>query len=80
LGNRGWSFDDVLPIFRRMEHCESGSDEWRSRGGPFRVSEVPDRSPLYDALFRAGVEAGLPHNPDYNGASQEGICKTQTTS
>ena len=79
LGNRGWSFDDVLPIFRRMEHYEKGADEWRSQGGALRVSEVPDESPLYDALFRAGVEAGLPHNPDYNGASQEGIVKTQTT-
>ena len=79
LGNRGWSFDDVLPVFRRMEHYESGADEWRSQGGPLRVSEVPDRSPLYDALIEACVELGLPRNPDYNGASQEGICRTQTT-
>ena len=67
LGNRGWSYDDILPLFRRMEHFESGADEWRAQGGPLRVSEVPDESPFYDALFRAGVEAGLPHNPDYNG-------------
>lgn len=79
LGNRGWSYDDVLPVFRRMEHFERGADEWRAQGGPLRVSEVPDRSPLYEALFRAGVESGLPHNPDYNGESQEGICKTQAT-
>ena len=79
LGNRGWGYDDVLPVFQRMEHFESGADEWRSQGGPLRVSEVPDESPLYEALFRAGVEAGLPRNPDYNGASQEGICKTQAT-
>ena len=79
LGNRGWSYDDVLPVFQRMEHFERGADEWRSQGGPLRVSEVPDESPLYDALFRAGVEAGLPHNPDYNGESLEGICKTQAT-
>lgn len=79
LGNRGWSYDDVLPVFRRMEHFERGADEWRAQGGPLRVSEVPDESPLYEALFRAGVEIGLPHNPDYNGASQEGICKTQAT-
>ena len=79
LGNRGWSYDDVLPLFRRMEHFESGADEWRAQGGPLRVSEVPDESPLYEALFRAGVEAGLPHNRDYNGESLEGICKTQTT-
>ena len=79
LGNRGWGYDDVLPIFRRLEHFEKGTDEWRSRGGPLRVSEVPDESPLYDALFRAGAEAGLPRNPDYNAASQDGICKTQAT-
>ena len=79
LGNRGWSYDDVLSVFRRMEHFERGADEWRAEGGPLRVSEVPDRSPLYEALFRAGVESGLPHNPDYNGESQEGICKTQAT-
>ena len=79
LGNRGWSYDDVLPVFRRMEHFERGADEWRAQGGPLRVSEVRDRNPLYDALFRAGVESGLPHNPDYNGERQEGICKTQAT-
>ena len=79
LGNRGWSYDDVLPIFRRMEHFESGTDEWRAQGGPLRVSEVPDESPLYEALFRAGEEVGLPRNSDYNGASQEGMCKTQVT-
>ena len=79
FGNRGWSYDDVLPVFRRMEHFENGADEWRAQGGPLRVSEVPDQSPLYEALFRAGVEAGLPHNRDYNGESLEGICKTQAT-
>jgi len=79
LGNRGWGYDDVLPLFRRMEHFERGEDEWRAQGGPLRVSEVPERSSLYDALFRAGAELGLPPNPDYNGASQEGICKTQAT-
>ncbi len=80
FGNRGWSYEDVLPAFRRMEHYEGGADaKWRSEGGPLRVREVPDQSPLYDALFEAGEEAGLPRNPDYNGASQEGMCKTQTT-
>ena len=79
FGNRGWSYDDVLPVFRKMEHFESGADEWRAQGGPLRVSEVPDESTLYEALFRAGVESGLPHNRDYNGESLEGICKTQAT-
>ena len=79
LGNRGWSFDDVLPIFQRMESYESGSDEWRRQGGPLHISEVSDQNPLYDALVAAAQEIGLPHNPDYNGVDQTGICTTQTT-
>ncbi|SVB65484.1 uncharacterized protein METZ01_LOCUS218338, partial [marine metagenome] len=79
MGNRGWSFDDVLPIFQRIENYESGVDEWRRQGGPLHISEVTDQNPLYDALLGAGEEVGLPNNPDYNGAEQTGICRTQTT-
>jgi choline dehydrogenase len=79
FGNRGWSFEDVLPVFKRMENFESGADELRSQGGPLHVSEVPDQNPLYDAWFAAGEEIGIARNRDYNGADQEGLCKTQTT-
>ena len=79
FGNRGWSFDDVLPLFQRMENFEHGADDLRSQGGPLNVVEAYDQSPLYDAIYAAGEELGHPRNPDYNGASQEGICKTQTT-
>ena len=79
LGNRGWSYTDVLPIFQRMESFEGEGGDLRGQGGPLRVSEVPDQNPFYDALFAAGEEIGVPRNPDYNGVSQEGICKTQTT-
>ena len=79
MGNRGWSFADLLPIFRRLEDCGLGADQWRARGGPVHISENDDQSPLYDALFAAGAEVGLARNPDYNGAAQEGMCKTQTT-
>ncbi|HEX2885573.1 GMC family oxidoreductase [Vineibacter terrae] len=80
FGNRGWGWDDVLPIFRRMETYENaGSDGWRGGSGPLRVSEVPDQNPLYEALFAAAVAAGYKRNPDYNGADQEGIVKTQAT-
>ena len=78
-GNRGWSYADVLPIFRRMENWEGGESGLRGAGGPLHVSEVPDQNPVYDALFAAAREIGVPVNPDYNGASQEGVCKTQTT-
>jgi choline dehydrogenase len=79
FGNRGWGWQDVLPIFRRMETYENGGDEWRGGAGPLRVSEVPDKNPLYEALFAAAVAAGYKRNPDYNGADQEGIVKTQAT-
>jgi len=79
MGNRGWSYDDVLPIFKRMESYDGGDGELRGRNGPLRLTEAYDRSPLYDAWFAAGEEVGLERNPDYNGASQEGICRTQTT-
>ncbi|MEZ5591449.1 MAG: GMC family oxidoreductase N-terminal domain-containing protein [Gammaproteobacteria bacterium] len=80
LGNRGWSFDDLRPIFQRMESFTGdGDDELRGRQGPLRVSVASDESPLYDALFEAGAQIGLPRNPDYNGRSQEGMCKTQVT-
>lgn len=82
-GNRGWSFEDVLPIFKRMEDFQPDSDanggDLRAQGGPVKITEVPDQNPLYDAWFAAAKEIGVPRNADYNGASQEGICKTQTT-
>ena len=78
LGNRGWSYADVLPIFKRMEDY-SGDDDLRGQGGPLRVRIVDDQNPLYEALLSAGSELGLPDNPDYNGAEQEGIVRTQAT-
>lgn len=79
MGNRGWSWQDVAPVFRRMEDFERGDDGIRGAGGPLHVSEVPDQNPLYDALFEAAVQAGFKRNRDYNGPDQEGIVKTQTT-
>ncbi len=78
-GNRGWSFEDLLPTFRAMERYDGGDGALRGREGPLKVSEATDRSPLYDALFRAGEEVGLSRNPDYNGTTQEGVCTTQVT-
>ena len=78
-GNRGWDFDSVQTYFRKLEDFERGDDGIRGSGGPIHVSECPDESPIYDAWFAAGAELGLPRNNDYNGLSQEGMCKTQTT-
>ncbi|HYM30679.1 MAG TPA: choline dehydrogenase [Candidatus Cybelea sp.] len=79
MGARGWSWQDVAPVFRRMEDFERGDGAVRGAGGPLHVSEVPDQNPLYDALFEAGVAAGYRRNPDYNSEDQEGIVKTQAT-
>ncbi|MDP6829595.1 MAG: GMC family oxidoreductase N-terminal domain-containing protein, partial [Alphaproteobacteria bacterium] len=78
-GNRGWDFDTVKGYFRKLEDFERGDDGIRGEGGPIRVSECKDETPLYDAWIAACDEIGVPFNNDYNGATQEGICKTQTT-
>ena len=78
-GNRGWDFDTVKTHFRRLEDFERGDDGIRGAGGPIHVSECKDETPLYDAWIAAGAEIGVPFNHDYNGATQEGMCKTQTT-
>lgn len=79
LGNRGWSYRDVLPFFKAMERYEGGDDEWRGRSGPLRVTDPVEGGALYDALFAAAEQVGIPRNPDYNGAAQDGIGMTQAT-
>ena len=79
LGNRGWSYADVLPFFKRLESYEGGEDEFRGADGPLRVTNPDEKGPLYDALIAAAGEVGIPHNPDYNGASQDGISMSQAT-
>lgn len=79
MGNQGWSYDDVLPFFKRMERYEGGDDEFRGRDGPIRVTNPPPRLPLFTTLIAAAGQAGIPHNPDYNGATQDGIAMSQAS-
>ena len=80
MGNQGWSYDDVLPFFKRMERYEAdGDDRYRGRDGPLRVTNPEPRDPLFATLIAAAGQVGIPHNPDYNGASQEGIAMSQAT-
>jgi choline dehydrogenase len=79
LGNRGWSFQDVLPIFRRMERYEGGSDKLRGRNGLLRVTDTPRKVPLLEKIIAAAGRIGLPFNPDLNGETQEGIGMSQVT-
>ncbi len=78
-GATGWSFDDVLPYFKKLENFEGGADAWRGDRGPMRVEHVKHRPELADAFIAAGEQAGFPRNPDYNGASQEGFGYYQVT-
>ncbi|MEO3470227.1 GMC family oxidoreductase N-terminal domain-containing protein [Roseomonas sp. CAU 1739] len=80
MGNRGWSYADVLPFFRRMECYEGGGDDaFRGREGPLRVTDPPPTDPILATLIKAAGEVGIPHNPDYNGARQDGIAMSQAT-
>ena len=73
-GNVGWSYQDVLPFFKSIEDNQSGADEWRAVGGPVHISDVRKQMhPLVDRFIKAGLNAGFSYNPDFNGASQEGI-------
>ena len=73
LGNRGWSFDEVLPYFKKFENREGGDPEIRGRGGPINVIDPIEQHPLTRLFIEACVEAGVPRNEDYNGREQEGV-------
>lgn len=79
LGCEGWSYDDVLPIFKRCEDNETLADAFHGTGGPLKVSEPRYRHPISSAFVRAAQEIGLPYTHDFNGASQEGVGFFQTT-
>ena len=80
LGNRGWSWEDVLPVFRKMENYDGGSDALRGRRGPLRITDTPRHQvPLLEKMIEAAAKIGLPFNPDLNGEMQEGIGMSQVT-
>jgi len=79
MGNKGWSFAEVLPFYKRLERYDGGDDAYRGRSGPLRVTDPDERGALYDALIAAAAQVGIAHNPDYNGATQDGIAMSQAT-
>lgn len=78
-GNRGWSWADVLPYFRKSEHRETGEDDYHGGEGPLWVSDSTVRHPISEDFIQAGMALGLPRNDDANGADQEGIGYLQYT-
>jgi len=79
LGNKGWSYKDVLPYFKKSEDQERGEDEYHGIGGLLKVSDLRLRRPIADFFIKAAVQIGIPLNKDYNGASQEGVGYFQQT-
>jgi choline dehydrogenase len=80
MGNRGWGYADVLPYFRRMERrLGDGDPTFRGRDGALVVSDLDWRHPLCEAFVAGAVSLGIPRNPDYNGAVQEGVAYAQRT-
>lgn len=79
LGNKGWSYADVLPYFKATQHQERGEDNYHGINGPLNVAESRSKLPVFERFFNAAKQAGFKHNDDFNGASQEGIGYFQVT-
>jgi choline dehydrogenase-like flavoprotein len=73
LGNPGWAFDDVLPLFLRSEHHEAGASAFHASGGPLNVASLRSPNVLARAFIAAATEVGFPFNEDFNGGEQEGV-------
>ncbi|MFI1917107.1 GMC family oxidoreductase [Nocardia sp. NPDC020380] len=73
-GNSGWSYDEVLPIFKKLESFEDGANQFRGDSGPIKVIRARDLTPASESFMQALTETtGVARNPDYNGAEQEGV-------
>ena len=78
-GNPGWSFNEVLPYFKRAENNERGPDAFHAIGGPLNVKDLASPNRFGPIFIEAGQQAGYAHNPDFNGARQEGVGMYQVT-
>jgi choline dehydrogenase len=79
LGNTGWSYADVLPLFKASANNERGADAFHGVGGPLNVADQRSPNQLSLAYLQAAVARGYAANPDFNGASQEGVALYQVT-
>ena len=73
LGNIGWGYEDLLPHFKSTEHFYLGENQWHGSDGELFVEPLRHMNPLSHAFIKAGQEAGIPLNNDFNGTSQYGI-------
>ncbi len=73
LGAQGWGYKDVLPYFKRMEHCVDGANAWRGTGGPMTISNIKRPSTVAKAFVEACERLQYQRNPDFNGEHIDGI-------
>lgn len=78
-GNTGWSFDDVLPYFRKAEDQQHGADDYHGVGGPVAVRDPAEPHELAEAFIASAAALGIPQTDDFNGATQEGAGYYQMT-
>ena len=79
LGNRGWSYDEVLPYFRKSETRPGGDPAIRGTDGELHISDIHERHPLCESFIESAVQLGFRRNPDYNSGDQEGVAYYQRT-
>ena len=79
MGNPGWGYDYVLPYFRRSEGNTTFADDYHGTDGPMGVETNPHRHPMCERFLKAAQSIGIPYNPDFNGAAQEGCGHFQAT-
>ena len=73
-GNPGWSYAEVLPFFKRTEsRIGEGDDAYRGRDGPMPITNIDWIHPISEAFIKGAQQFGMPRNPDYNGATQQGV-------
>ncbi len=75
----GWSWDEVLPYFKRAEHNERGADDWHGVGGPLNVADLRSPNRVPQMFVDAALACGYPRNDDFNGSTQEGVGFYQVT-
>lgn len=79
LGNRGWSYEEVLPYFKRFEHNFRIQNKFHGNDGELKINDPRDLHPLTKTLSKAAQQAGYPLNDDFNGAEQDGFGFYQLT-
>ncbi|WP_166346570.1 GMC family oxidoreductase [Phytoactinopolyspora limicola] len=79
LGNTGWSWNDVLPVFKKIERCHGAGSDLRGTDGLLDVTPNTPLHPIQQSIIDAALELGLEQNPDYNGGHLDGVSEQQVT-